>query len=255
MTSKTHLLLVALSLSLIAAGCQQTTQQATTLPRPKFTGPTVYQPTQSAPSNPSVAAASKRYTPAGVPADWIPNANAAYRKWDYIVIHHSASATGSIAIIDREHKEKGWDGIGYHFLVGNGHGMSDGEIDPTPRWPIQKWGAHTKTPDNRFNEHGIGICMVGNFDLTQPSQAQVKSVAKLVAYLMKTYNISPANVYGHGQCKPTDCPGKYTSVARIKQLATQMLADSGQNVGWDPSVAQITPNTPSNTAELLRDSQ
>ena len=89
---------------------------------------------------------------------------------------------------------------------------------------MQKWGAHTKTANNEYNDYGIGICMVGNFDLTAPSQAQLRSISKLVAHLMKTYRIPASRVLGHGQCKPTDCPGRHTSIARIRQMATQQLA-------------------------------
>lgn len=236
--------LSVLALAALLVGCQ-TPGQVATVPPPKFTGPAIQPRVEPAPVRQSTASTwSPKYLP-GIPNDWIPRASP--RQWKYIVIHHSASTTGSIAIIDREHKEKGWDGIGYHFLIGNGRGMGDGEIDPTPRWPIQKWGAHTKTPDNRFNDFGIGICMVGNFDNTAPSSAQIRSVSKLVAYLMKTYHISPSNVYGHGQCKPTDCPGKYTNVARIKQLAVQQLADSGFRTETSDTALASPPT------ELLQD--
>ena len=61
----------------------------------------------------------------------------AARNWKHIVIHHTASEGGSVAVIHAEHlsrKDKNgnhWKGIGYHFLIGNGTGMSDGEIEPT----------------------------------------------------------------------------------------------------------------------------
>ncbi|HZZ42195.1 MAG TPA: peptidoglycan recognition family protein [Tepidisphaeraceae bacterium] len=250
--TKNSLVACALAFAGLIAGCQSQDRVAT-LPPPRFTGPTIQPRAQTpiASATPSYtqprANWSPKYLP-GIPNDWIPRT--APRQWKYIVIHHSASTNGSIALIDREHKDKGWDGIGYHFLIGNGHGMGDGEIDPTPRWPIQKWGAHTKTPDNRFNDFGIGICMVGNFDFTQPSPAQIRSVSKLVAYLMRTYNISPDHVYGHGQCKPTDCPGRYTNVARIKQLAVQQLADSGYKVDSTTDTAEVTPST-----ELMQDTK
>ena len=62
------------------------------------------------------------------------------RDWDYIVLHHTASESGSVASIHEEHlrrKDKNgnaWLGIGYHFVIGNGSGMDDGEIEPTFRF-------------------------------------------------------------------------------------------------------------------------
>ena len=114
------------------------------------------------------------------------------RDWYWIVIHHSATPSGSEKDFDREHKEKGWDECGYHFVIGNGTNSGNGQVEIGPRWPIQKYGAHAYTPDERFNQHGIGICLVGNFMVDRPTAAQMASLNKLVKYLMVTYNI-PAN--------------------------------------------------------------
>ena len=75
----------------------------------------------------------------------------------------------------------------------------------------------------KFNEEGIGICLVGNFDQTRPTAAQMQSLAKLTGYLMRTYRI-PANcVIGHNQAKQgrTDCPGKYFNMASLRSMATR----------------------------------
>jgi len=66
------------------------------------------------------------------------------REWKYIVIHHSASASGCAAEFDRYHREKrGWEnGLGYHFVIGNGSGAGDGQIEIGNRWVKQIDGAH-----------------------------------------------------------------------------------------------------------------
>src|SRR5262249_43225647 len=57
------------------------------------------------------------------------------RPWRYIVLHHSASAVGNYDEIDREHrKQLGYDGCGYHFVIGNGNGSGDGQIEVARRW-------------------------------------------------------------------------------------------------------------------------
>jgi hypothetical protein len=124
------------------------------------------------------------------------------------------------------HRAKGWDELGYDFVIGNGSDTADGQIEVGPRWVKQKIGAHAKTADNRFNEYGIGICLVGNFMVERPTPAQMKSLDKLVAYLMVTYHISPENILGHGDTKPTACPGKYVSLPLIRRQAS-VLAGSG----------------------------
>ena len=149
------------------------------------------------------------------------------RAWRWIVIHHSATEAGNAAGFDSAHRRKGWDELGYHFVVDNGHGGRDGAVEVGPRWAKQKQGAHAKTPDNRFNDFGIGICLVGNFDAERPSPAQLRSTAALVANLMKAYDIPPDRVIGHRDTKATDCPGRYCDVGQIRRLAVADLTATG----------------------------
>ncbi len=134
-----------------------------------------------------------------------------------------------MAIFDREHKAKGWDGIGYHFVIGNGTDSGDGQVEVTPRWPIQKWGADAKTPDERYNDFGIGICLVGNFDVQYPTKKQLASLARLVSFLCARYDIPLSDVIGHRDTKPTDCPGRHVHLDVIRQMAE---AASGDTLAW-----------------------
>lgn len=159
----------------------------------------------SAPSSPATQV-SQRPASWGE-AGWDPGGQE--RAWRFIVVHHSATSTGSAAQFDRMHKAMGWDELGYHFVIGNGTGSGNGEVEIGPRWTKQKHGAHTKVLGHpEYNDLGIGVCLVGNFDITHPSEAQMASLARVVRYMMNRYNISRSRIYGHGQLKPTDCPGK-----------------------------------------------
>ncbi len=161
--------------------------------------------------------------------DWV--ATAAPNPWKWIVIHHSATAVGGAVRFDKDHREvRHFDELGYHFVVGNGTDTPDGKVEVGPRWPKQKWGAHAQTPDEQFNRFGIGICLVGNFDQQHPTDAQLRSTARLVAYLMKTYGIPPSHVIGHGDTKPTDCPGRNMHVAVLRRMSVRLLADAGDAV-------------------------
>jgi hypothetical protein len=232
-TSRALLVVIAL---IIAAGCQQQKPVSIVhnLPAPNFSGP-VFSDRPAAPppaAPPPVAVAPKPVQPApqqilpdtSVPAAWLPSAPR--NQWYWIVIHHSATPTGGAAAFDKIHREKGWDELGYHFVIGNGSDTRDGQIEVGPRWSKQKWGAHDKTPSNQYNEHGIGICLVGNFDLSHPTPNQIKSLERLVAYLMKTYHVPADRVLGHGETKATECPGRYMNVAMIRRACAQMVASS-----------------------------
>jgi len=135
------------------------------------------------------------------------------RPWKYVVLHHSATATGSYGAIDQEHRKRlGWDGCGYHFVIGNGTGSPDGQIEVARRWSEQKHGIHCrngKNPD--VSEYGIGICLVGNLDDTPPTPRQIAAAQTLVAFLGARYKIPADHIGTHAQLasSPTACPGKY----------------------------------------------
>ena len=160
------------------------------------------------------------------------------RAWKHIVIHHSASASGNAAEFDRFHRlGRGWDELGYHFVIDNGRGGPDGKVEIGSRWVKQKHGAHTGgTPDNAYNEQGIGICLVGNFTAGMPSAAQRASLNELVLYLARTYRIAPPNVIGHRSAPgaATACPGDRLNPYIIRTLRPQLaraLARPARPVG------------------------
>ncbi len=151
--------------------------------------------------------------PVVVQNPWKPTGPA--REWRHIVIHHSASEGGSVEAIDKQHKGRGWDGVGYHFVIGNGDGMGDGEIESTFRWRGQTHGAHAG--NNEYNQHGIGICLIGNFEEEQPSAAQLASVKRLVSVMKHEYGIPSDEVIAHRDVKATACPGRNLPIAEISQ--------------------------------------
>lgn len=134
------------------------------------------------------------------------------RKWKWIILHHSDDTSGNAAKYDRIHRhDNGWEhGLGYHFVIGNGTQSRDGEVEVGPRWQKQLHGAHAKTPDNRFNDYGVGICLVGQFDTGtgRPTAAQMDHLVRLVRWLQNRYGIAGADIQGHCDCCPTACPGK-----------------------------------------------
>lgn len=132
-------------------------------------------------------------------------------KWNYIIIHHSATDFGGSIEFNNAHQERGWSGIGYHFVILNGsNGEGDGFIESTPRWINQVDGAHCRAAG--MNTNGIGICLVGNFSSGgKLSAKQMDSLVFLVKELSEFYNIPHSNIMGHGQVPGanTECPGKH----------------------------------------------
>ncbi len=155
----------------------------------------------STPADPSFSSPSR-------PADYVGRLDTPLsRRWKFIVIHHSASDAGNEAIFNREHKQRGWLGVGYDFVIDNGEGGPDGRVEVTFRWEQQIDGAHAGNEE--YNKYGIGICLVGNFDKDLPTAKQMESLVGLVNYLQRRCQIPTTNIVGHCHVRigGTHCPG------------------------------------------------
>lgn len=122
------------------------------------------------------------------------------RKIDKIIIHCSDSTFGDVEEIRRWHIERGWDDIGYHYVILNGHreGYKDGPgyvkaddgVVETGR-PIKFTGAHCKG----HNIGSIGLCIIGGIKFTG---AQLyDALPNTVLDLMTEHNITMNNVFFH----------------------------------------------------------
>jgi hypothetical protein len=207
---------------LAAVGCAENQSVITALPDPSVRPGPVQAPV--APSVPSPLLIGPPYRPYptfwraaarlaayGEPG-WIPAVGISDR-WTCIVIHHSADDRGTPESIDRAHRLRGWDELGYHFVIGNGEGYPDGQVYVGSRWQKQKHGAHCKVPGNYYNEHGIGICLVGNLDEHPPSELQMQALSRLVLFLEDRCGFGFDRVLTHGGITgKTRCPGRYFSM-------------------------------------------
>ena len=147
------------------------------------------------------------------------------RRWKYIVIHHSGTKEGSLKSIDHYHRaERHMEhGLAYHFLIGNGNGMRDGEVAVGNRWTEQFPGGHLRSEEQ--NKIALGICLVGNFDNTKPTTKQLRSLENLIRALMKRCALSADAVKTHQQINivRTECPGSkfptQTFLGKLKRPA------------------------------------
>jgi N-acetyl-anhydromuramyl-L-alanine amidase AmpD len=167
------------------------------------------------------------HKPSSLEATVWPSSMAQNRAWRYIVVHHSATTSGTMEAIERDHAVRlHAAGTAYHFIINNGRssGTHDGEIQPTPRWLHQEKGSHTNVKDHpEFSHAGIGICLIGNFNQEAPTSTQMDSLAALVALLTERYEIPLDHVVAHNEIQNTDCPGRRfptaTLLGRIRQVS------------------------------------
>jgi LysM repeat protein len=130
--------------------------------------------------------------------------------WTNIVIHHSATNEGSGKGMDRYHREERnmENGLAYHFVIGNGNGMRDGEVFIGARWTKQLPGGHLAI--EALNQISLGICLVGDFEKRAPTRRQLDSLEALVRSLQKKTAPQPVAVTSHRRIHPnhTKCPGR-----------------------------------------------
>lgn len=113
-----------------------------------------------------------------------------------IIVHCSDSRFGNAALINEWHKARGWSGIGYHFVILNGHIapkidydlVADGMVDIGR--PVEQTGAHCEGQ----NADSIGVCLIGEENFTK---FQMSSLRATLAWLCATYKISHDQVFGH----------------------------------------------------------
>lgn len=124
------------------------------------------------------------------------------RKINEIIVHCSATAEErdyTVGDIDRWHKSRGWQCIGYHYVI-----YRDGSVH-TGR-PVAQIGAHCAG----HNANSIGVCYIGGCaadgktpkDTRTPQQRE--ALRRLVADLQKQY--PGATVHGHREFAAKACP-------------------------------------------------
>lgn len=142
-----------------------------------------------------------------------------------LVVHHSAlvikgdprPAAERVRALYKYHAlTKGWGDVGYHFLVDENGNVYEGRVGGT-----YVVGGHAYCN----NTGTIGIVMMGNFEIEQPSDAQVKGLQRLLANLANDYHIDVSKavqfhgkkfmspIVRHRDVLSTLCPGYFMAEA------------------------------------------
>lgn len=124
----------------------------------------------------------------------------------YVIISHTATENCSfqgrcvlnVRVIQMFHIEsKGWNDIGYNFLVGG-----DGNVYEGRGWESE--GAHTYG----YNSKSIGIAFIGTFTNLKPPIQQINACKYLIAEGVKrNYIQDNYKLFGASQLQSTESPG------------------------------------------------
>ena len=136
------------------------------------------------------------------------------RRWQFIVVHNSGTRQGNARVFDYYHRHvrRMQNGLAYHFVIGNGTSTGNGQVEVGDRWRRQINGGHVHS--DYLNNISLGICLVGDFNRSQPTRAQLDASEELIRYLRERCGKSDRGtipVRPHREMNPprwpTDCPG------------------------------------------------
>jgi len=138
-------------------------------------------------------------------------------RWKYIFVHHSKTPGGSALTVDQTSDSKGAPtGVADHFVIGNGDGAVDGEIQVSQRWDSQQ--AAAAFPGAKSIDHAcISICIVGDFDRTRPTPTQIRRLGQLVSALQARFQIPAADVSMVSQPQSAAGIGRYFPTAALRE--------------------------------------
>jgi hypothetical protein len=168
-----------------------------------------------------------------------------------IVVHHTddtnnytCASTSKLLLADQQaHFAIGYNDIGYNFMVDKCGQIFEGRAGGVTEPVI---GAH----DEGFNTGTVGIAWVGDSTDTQPTPAALQAIARIAAWRLGQYGVSPTGttqlvsgaqddhnynkypvgatatlptIFGHRDTYVTDCPGNdlYADLPLIRKLAAE----------------------------------
>ena len=140
----------------------------------------------------------------------------------WIVIHTAAADRKGVTVeeIDRWHKERGWNGVGYHAVIEDTGALRAGR-------PCDRVGAHCRG----LNSTSIGICVTGHGDVDDFNEAQYGALIPSICQLARKYGIDADHVIGHresmtkaGAPNPhKTCPGIMVGMDSIREQVARGL--------------------------------
>jgi hypothetical protein len=150
-----------------------------------------------------------------------------------IIIHHSATKDGLVLkdwdAIRKYHIEtNGWLDVGYHYGVES----VDNQYQIMYGRPTLEEGAHCLGQ----NDSSIGICMLGDFTYTPPTEAQYQTAVDLIKDIIYPV-FGELPVYRHDDFYATSCPGKL-DVQHIRDLINAPVIVPKT---WKDYVKEVSP--------------
>lgn len=135
--------------------------------------------------------------------------------WKAVTFEDKASTIDRLEGIRLAHtvNSHNWADIGYHFVIDRAGRIWEGRS-------LKFQGAHVAN----CNENNLGIMVLGDFGVQNPSQAQLDSLSAALRVFKAHYKVPMSEIFTHqewrSRCRTTntDCPGRslQAQMARIR---------------------------------------
>ena len=114
-------------------------------------------------------------------------------RWKCVEIYYSGTKAGNIKQLASLGGLENQDEIDCHFVVCNGLGGRNGQIQATESWRRQ-WSIILAR--NRYgSEKTVRICLIGNSTTAKPTDSQRRRTEALVEGLCRKWYIAPEHIY------------------------------------------------------------
>jgi len=145
----------------------------------------------------------------------------------HVTLHHTGSPEPLRPTDDPREKLRGlqswgardrnWWDVPYHYLID-----LEGRIYEGRDWHFMGETNTTYDPDGHFL-----ISIIGNYGRQEPTQAQLESIADLMAWALSEFDLPIDRIGGHYNYADTDCPGKelrkYLDDGTIRRMVSARL--------------------------------
>ncbi|HKX74852.1 MAG TPA: N-acetylmuramoyl-L-alanine amidase [Acidimicrobiia bacterium] len=149
-----------------------------------------------------------------------------------LTIHHAGTQSGTTGPAQFRGWQnwhmngQGWPDLAYHVIIGIDGTVYEGR-DP----------AYEGDTGTTYDTTGHFLVVVeGNFEIEQPTAAQMESLARVLAWAAVNYDVDPGTISGHGDHAATACPGRYLEddihSGSLEADVEELIAAGGVTLVW-----------------------
>ncbi len=153
---------------------------------------------------------------------------------DKLTLHHSATPLTPEDDLGQKlanmqvwgENDRNWWDVPYHYIL---------DLDGT----VYEGRDHRFVGDTNTRYDPAGHFLIncyGNYSDQEPNEAQLETIANLMAWAAMEYSIEPVTIYGHRDLAGTSCPGdnlyEYVENGTLKEMVEAVMAVGQPEIVW-----------------------